>query len=111
MVAKQVMSLLIEDALAAGLINKVQLVRQDDAGLHFIARGSTTGQRRIQYETLGSPTDAVAKVLVRLATLSPRNSPHGDVAAEMLRNDGRDVPVRDEDPREPVSPIDRPKRG
>lgn len=105
------MSHLIEDALAAGLINKIQLVRQDNAGLHFIARGSTTGQRRIQYETLGNPTDAVAKVLVRLATLSPKNSPQGDVAVEILKSDGRVVPVRDEDPPEPVPVIDRPKRG
>ena len=105
------MSRLLEDALVAGLINKVQLVRQDEDGLHFQAQGSAPGQKRITYEVLGSPTDAVAKVLSRLVTLSPNKSPNGHVAATLLENDGRDVPVRDKDPREAVSSIDRPKRG
>ncbi len=111
MVAKLAMSHLLENALAAGLINKVQLVRQDDEGLHFVAQGSAPGQKRITYEAPGSPGDAVAKVLDRLVTLSPKNSPQGDVAAEVLAKDGRKPPVRGEDPPEPVPVIDRPKRG
>lgn len=105
------MSHLLEDALAAGLINKVQLVRQDSSGLHFVAQGSAPGQKRITYEAPDKPADAVAKVLDRLVALSPKKSPKGDVAATLLKADGRNVPTREEDPPEPVPVIDRPKRG
>lgn len=104
------MSHLVENALAQGLITRIELTRQTEDGLHFKAYGTAPGQRRIAYEVLGPPADAAAKVLGRLATLSPKNSPKGDVAAALLQNDGRTVPVRDEDPPEPASVIDRPKR-
>ena len=96
------MSNLIHSALTGGLVSKVETSRQVGTTLYFKAHGSAPGQPRIVCEAT-DPAVVVVQVLVQLGTLSPKKSPRGDEAIELLRKDGwvGSAIIRDEDPPEP----------
>ncbi len=89
---------IIDSALRNGLVSKVEIARQDGLTLFFKAYGTAPGQSKIIFES-AEPDVAVAHVLTRLAELSPKNSPRGDEAAEILGKAGYVVPERGEDPK------------
>lgn len=87
-------------AFSNGLVSRLTTIRQVGETLHFRAEGTTPGKPKIVHEGT-HPEAIVGKVLTELATLSPKKSPRGNDAANLLGDFGYHIPERDEDPPEP----------